>query len=315
MCRQELMTRVFHRTFFWVYMLACVFGFVFGFWQYSQTLSDWQKGSTPKSSMIFSGLAEGNIPAIDEPRFESVFDADQYLHNDGYGILLTSEQETRFYPFQILVWHELVDDTWIGKPILVQYCPLCFSGHVFDRRLKGETLSFQVSDQRQEYTTMIKDTSGSLWNPNTGQCVSGKNKDGELYPLVSQIVLWSQVKNVYPSARVLSRKTGFVRDYTHDPYGDYLSDRNLYIVSDHKDSRLPAKEMVFGVSVDGVYKAYPKQRLQQIKTITDTIGTNTITLEWNEALQTAKLITQPGTITQTFWFHWANLYPSTQLYP
>jgi len=46
-------------------MLACVFGFGFGFWRYSQTLSDLQKGKTPKSSMVFSGLADGNIPAID----------------------------------------------------------------------------------------------------------------------------------------------------------------------------------------------------------------------------------------------------------
>ena len=49
--------------------------------------------------------------------------------------------EARAYPIAILTWHEVVNDTVGGLPVLVSYCPLCGTGIVFDRRVGGAVRS------------------------------------------------------------------------------------------------------------------------------------------------------------------------------
>ena len=46
------------------------------------------------------------------------------------------------YPINILNFHEIVNDTIGGVPVLITYCPLCFSGVVFNRELDGQALTF-----------------------------------------------------------------------------------------------------------------------------------------------------------------------------
>jgi len=53
------------------------------------------------------------------------------------------------YPFQILVWHEIVNDTLGGRAVGVAYCPLCNSGLVFDR-MDRRTLEFGTSGKLWE---------------------------------------------------------------------------------------------------------------------------------------------------------------------
>ena len=46
------------------------------------------------------------------------------------------------YPINILNFHEIVNDTIGGVPVLITYCPFCFSGVVFNRELDGQALTF-----------------------------------------------------------------------------------------------------------------------------------------------------------------------------
>ncbi|NBC96037.1 MAG: DUF3179 domain-containing protein [Deinococcus-Thermus bacterium] len=43
--------------------------------------------------------------------------------------------ERRIYPLQILMWHEIANDTLNGVPVAVTFCPLCNSALVLDRRV------------------------------------------------------------------------------------------------------------------------------------------------------------------------------------
>ena len=45
-------------------------------------------------------------------------------------------------PINILNFHEIVNDTIGGVPVLITYCPFCFSGVVFNRELDGQALTF-----------------------------------------------------------------------------------------------------------------------------------------------------------------------------
>ncbi|MFP4374742.1 MAG: DUF3179 domain-containing (seleno)protein [Spirochaetaceae bacterium] len=62
------------------------------------------------------------MPAIDEPTFISVSEADSWL-DGGESVQVVSagsgdRQETHIYPIQILMWHEIVNDTVGGRPFL-----------------------------------------------------------------------------------------------------------------------------------------------------------------------------------------------------
>ncbi len=51
-------------------------------------------------------------------------------------------EDVRAYPIQILMWHEIVNDTVGGKPLTVTFCPLCNTAIVFERTVSGRRLGF-----------------------------------------------------------------------------------------------------------------------------------------------------------------------------
>jgi hypothetical protein len=48
---------------------------------------------------------------------------------------ITAIRPARAYPLRVLIWHEIVNDTMGGLPVVVTYCPLCNSALVLERRL------------------------------------------------------------------------------------------------------------------------------------------------------------------------------------
>src|SRR3989344_2899358 len=94
------------------------------------------KHSVPLDSILVGGPPKDGIPSIDRPKFISISEAGKQLSDAEPGLALEIGNVNRFYPFQILVWHEIVNDTINGQRVLVTYCPLCLSGIVFDPSVK-----------------------------------------------------------------------------------------------------------------------------------------------------------------------------------
>lgn len=280
-----------------------------------QPLSVYISDETKPSNFLSAGIHRDGIPTITKPKFESVSSADQYLHNDGYGILIQDQGRSRFYPFQILVWHESVNDIFQGKQILIHYCPFCFSGSVFERTVQGEVLEFGTSEFIQENNILLYDNiSKSLWNTSLEKSVDGLKNGTNLIRIPSNVVRWNLFKKNFPDGQVLSRNTGFVRDYTHDPYGDYQTNYKILFPLSHHDSRMKSKEMVFGVQVDSKFKAYKIQDIEHAKKILDSISQTPVAIEWNDDLQ-IPVSTFPNIKTiQTFWFDWVSSHPETDVY-
>ena len=67
------------------------------------------------------------------------------------------------YPVNVLDFHEIVNDVIEGVPVLVTYCPLCFSGVVYSRELDGRALTFgNTSALFQSDLVMYDHQTGSL---------------------------------------------------------------------------------------------------------------------------------------------------------
>lgn len=71
-------------------------------------------------AIMGGGPAKDGIPALTNPEFVTV-DGSQVPADDVQGILLDIDGDVRYYPYNILVWHEVVNDEVGGKPVTVTF--------------------------------------------------------------------------------------------------------------------------------------------------------------------------------------------------
>lgn len=283
------------------------------------TLSD--VAEIPDSEILSGGPGKDGIPSIDEPKFISVAEAD-FLSDDEFGIGITHKGGARFYPFQILVWHEIVNDTLPlnasrdGLPIAVTYCPLCRTGVTFERTIGGKAVEFGVSGKLWKSNLLMYNRSEpeSLWSQVLGKAVKGPHTGTELAVVPSDTVRYGDWKNAHPNTLVLSRDTGAFRVYGTDPYGDYYTNRDVSFGATFDDTRLHPKEYVLGVEHNDQFKAYVYDAIP-VGTTTDTFAGETVTLTKSESGEVR--ITTNGEPLRTiggFWFSWLAVHPDTELY-
>ena len=182
--------------------------------------------------------------------------------------------EARAYPLQILTWHEIVNDVVADRPVLITFCPLCNTAIAFDRTVGGETLEFGVSGfLRKSDLVMFDRKTESWWQQVTGEAIVGELTGTRLEFLPSSIVSWADFKASFPEGRVLSRETGFRREYGRNPYVGYDDiDSSPFLFSDETDSRLAPKERVVTVELGGEVRAYPFRHLEANPVVSDSVG-------------------------------------------
>ena len=183
----------------------------------------------PRNRIVWGGVAPDAIPAIDQPIFERAASVD-WLDDREAVLVLQLDGESRAYPIQVLMWHEIVNDEVDGRPVAVTYCPLCNSGVAFDRRVDERALDFGTSGSLYLSALVMYDRqTESLWTHFDGRAVVGTLAGAELERLPLSTVAWGDFRPAHPDAEVLSKDTGYVR-----PYG-----RNAYRGYDQGDGPLP----------------------------------------------------------------------------
>ena len=270
---------------------------------------------------VSAGINKDGIPSIDAPVFVGISEADVYLSDDGRGLSVTLGGVTRFYPYQILVWHEVVNDTIADIPIAVTYCALCDSGMVYQRSVHGSVLTFGVSGQVWNANTILYDReTDSRWSQLLGKALDGNYDGTQLIPFPAQVMTWADWKSKYPFGQVLSKETGVVRDYTRNPYFGYEEERRVLFPLDARDDRLHPKEAVYGyIGPEGQTSAYPLQYLVEEGEIVDEVEGRKLTIRYgasgisatgeNAAGEEIEVVLRP-----TYWYVWYAFFPETQLY-
>jgi hypothetical protein len=223
------------------------------------------------------------IPPIDDPGFESVNEADEWLEDDEPGLLVDISDITRFYPIRVLHRHEIVNDRFGDIPVAVTYCPLCNTGIAFDRRVDGEVLRMGVSGLlRNSDLVMWDDATQSLWQQITGEAIVGDLTGTRLEPLSSAIVRWADFRDNNPDSEVLGRDQGFGISYGQNPYVGYSS-RTAPIggfFTAELDERFPALERVVAVTVDESTTGYPFSIISESRVVNDEVDGIPIAVFW-----------------------------------
>lgn len=284
-------------------------------------ITDGIKHSIPLNEILSGGPSKDGIPSIDSPSFVDISDADLFLKDSSVGLGIIYKGEKRFYPYQILVWHEIVNDTIAGDSILVTYCPLCATGVAYERLIDGKPTFFGVSGKLWQSNLLMYNRSDnreneSLWSQVLGEAVLGEFTGTLLTIVPSDTVLYGQWKKKHPETVVLSRDTGVTRAYGTDPYEDYYTDDTVSFGATFNDDRLHPKEFVLGVEVNGKFKAYHSPALPK-GTTNDNFAGKIVTIEKSDIGEVKMFIDEDKTplpYIGGFWFSWLAVHPETELY-
>ncbi len=255
--------------------------------------TDFSRRTIDYSEIMSGGPPPDGIPSIDEPVFDTVEEADEWLQDDWPVMFLRIDESVRVYPMAILVYHEIVNDIVSGEPVTVTYCPLCNSAIVYERKLEdGMVLDFGTTGNlRNSDLVMYDRQTRSWWQQFTGDAIVGELTGTLLQPVPSQIIRWGEIKRPYPQARVLSRETGHSRPYGSNPYSGYDTSGNPFLYRGEIDQRLPATERVVTVELGGETRAYSFEALREQKVINDEVGGLPVVIFWQEG---TKSLFSPG---------------------
>ncbi|MEM7564260.1 MAG: DUF3179 domain-containing protein [Pseudomonadota bacterium] len=281
---------------------------------------DLSNSSLPRAEILHGGPPRDGIPALSDPKMIAAEDAD-YLQDHDRVIGIRLEDETRAYPISILNWHEIVNDEIGARRFAVTYCPLCGTGVAFDAVIDGDQTDFGVSGLLYNSDVLLYDRkTESLWSQIMKQSVAGPRLGKKLTALPISHTTWGDWRKKNPSTLVMSDDTGFFRDYQRNPYEGYEKSRGTYFSVNNKapDNYHP-KEVVVGLEVNGVFKAYPFVELdkQGQSSFLDTINGVLLNFKWDTANRNVEVSDSDGNpiaSIQGFWFAWFAFHPDTQVF-
>ena len=314
-----------------------------------KTLRDGTKYLLHPRNILSGGPPKDGIPSIDNPKFESVKEADKWLKDDDLVLGLDYKGVVNAYPHRILNSHEIVNDFAGGERVLVTYCPLCRTGIAFKPIVNDQEVEFGTSGKLYNSELIMYDRlTDSYWPQTLGMAVVGASTGQILEKVPLDTVRWKDWKKVHPDTQVLSRNTGFIRDYNRNPYAGIQNSDSIGFGVTFKDKRLRSKVIVYGAEFDGIAKAYSEDDVKKARLINDVVNGVPIVVLWDNGLNTVKIyertldgetltfelsddkfIDNNGTewtvvdmnkkleIVDTFghfWFSWTSFYPDTDLY-
>ena len=83
--------------------------------------TDFTRATIDYADIMTGGPPKDGIPSIDDPQFESIASADQWLADLEPVQVVNLNGDARAYPVQVMVWHELVNDTVGGVPVVITF--------------------------------------------------------------------------------------------------------------------------------------------------------------------------------------------------
>ena len=286
-------------------------------------VTDGVRHSVPLEEILSGGPVKDGIPPIDNPKFVLISEANKWLGDEEPGIAFSRGDTHRFYPYQIIVWHEIVNDIIEGKRVLVTYCPLCLTGFVLDPLVQGERVEFGTSGKLWKSNLVMYDRkTDSLWSQVLAEAIVGEMTGTKLAILSSDQMRYGVWKKKFPQGEVLSQDTGATRFYGQNPYGDYFSATGLALsLANPTDTRLPNDAFVFGIIINEKAKAYSTESVKQQGTVEDSFEGTELVLRYDKELDVVRMYKKGSGGEEErinpisgFWFSWVAAHPDTELY-
>ncbi len=283
------MRRVFKEHPDLLFLLAILVLFMLGagiawlIWSVTQSnwATDFSIFSVEPSNFTSIGTGKDGIAPIDEPRFESVAEAREWLMDTSPVIALHSAQPARAYPLTVLARHEIINDEIDGRHIAVTYCPLCNSPIIYDREVDGDVLRLGVTGNLYGSNFLMwDDRTESWWQQFTGMAIVGEYTGTMLEIISSQVVGFATFAERFPDGLVLAGGDDHpTLSYDMNPYMGYEETSPMFGDGDY-DTRLMPMERVLAAEVNGMAVAYSYEYISSRGVVHDEVNGVPIVAFW-----------------------------------
>lgn len=246
------------------------------------------------------GPPKDGIPPIETPTYVSIDHAATSMDAYDKVFVFEGEEEVYLYPQSILVWHEIVNDVIDNQAISITYCPLTGSTICYEGTIDNyENNTYGTSGKLLNSNLVMYDRATDSYIPQIlGIGINGKLEGISLNTLPIHWSTWENAIDAYPDAKVLSMETGFLRDYTRDPYGTYQpEDNKSYYANDgvifplmHQHKGLYSdKKVVIGVKHQDNSMAIDPVRVQKDLVVNFSIGDIEAVALWDSNIKTVRV--------------------------
>ncbi|WP_374763979.1 DUF3179 domain-containing protein [Yunchengibacter salinarum] len=240
--------------------------------------TDFSRATVDSDGFVFGVVPKDAIPAVSSPRFQPAANYD--LSANAPVISIHSDGVAKAYPLEILIWHEIVNDSLDGRPVAVTYCPLCNAAAVFDRRHDDRVLEFGVSGHlRHSDLVMYDRQSQTWWQQFTGDGIVGKYAGNVLERLPNRLESFEDFKSRFPDGQVMV-PPGNQRPYGSNPYVGYDSKNDPFLYRGQYEGKVAPMARVVRVD-DEAWLLDSIRRMGSIET------GNGLRLTWQEGQASA----------------------------
>ncbi|MFQ5838857.1 MAG: DUF3179 domain-containing protein [Thermoplasmata archaeon] len=248
-------------------------------------------------SITSGGPPKDGIPSIDSPRFMSREEADSFLRPEDIVFGIVYQGVVRAYPQRILVWHEIVNDTFGGEEVSVTYCPLTGSQIAFlGRSTDGSPLTFGTTGSLVNSNLLMYDRpTDSNWPQILGIAINGSQRGKPLREVPLVWTTWEKWRSKHPDTEVLTTETGYIRNYSYDPYGSYVPNVGGYYLTDglffpvlNTSDRFPAKKVFFGLKLGTERLAIPLAEFRSVNVRNVSLASTPLVLLYDAELDTIR---------------------------
>ncbi len=224
--------------------------------------TNWNKVDSSVEKALSGGPGKDGIPSIDNPKFIPISEFKR--DKDIQAIVLKDKNVVKVYPYNILTWHEIVNDTVGNKKVSVTFCPLCGSAVVYNRKLSGGETTFGVSGSLIESNMVMYDRdTESLWQQSTGEAIAGDYFGEKLDLIQFQLLTIQQVLEKHPNALILSEDTGYSRNYGRNPYSGYDESEQFIFAPSRINQTYGSKEIMVAFEYKNIPVSIPMKQIKE----------------------------------------------------
>ena len=254
------------------------------------------------TELLNGGPPKDGIPSIDNPQFDTASTTPFKLQETVIGVVVNGEAKA--YPFGIMNWHEIVNDTVGGKNLTVSYCPLCDTILVFDRH----NTTYGVSGKLYQSCLVMYDRADdTLYSQPWGLGIVGKAVNQNLAKIPAVKTTLGNWLQAYPDSKILATDTGYNRNYQRYPYGTYYTDKRIiFPVRNQQKIDYHPKAIISYIweadtktpknKFSGASDRFDRLQLQQIGEKIVEFNGRQIKAYWDKELETVMVTEMDGTI-------------------
>ena len=186
---------------------------------------------------------------------------------------------------------------------------------------EGQAKTFGVSGLLYNSDVLLYDReTESLWSQIAMESVAGPLAGSKLKPIPTIDTTWQAWTKRHPTTLVLSNRQGIYHPqaYENELYPGYNDNNRILFPIRKRSKQLKPKELVIGLELNGLRKAYPLRELaNEDSPLLDKFAGHTLKIHFDNDSQSAIILDKNDKVipsTRMYWFAWYAFKPETEVY-